>query len=114
MGTRTPGYFPGLVGPVKVARYINTGQALKEDLLDRIAIAYDLPGTARVQRAVIGGKTAQKFEQLCLHEFSAPVCCRFVANRGDRTFPLVKLALRNSVEPEQKLVGLRRCRLGGQ
>jgi hypothetical protein len=113
-GYQHPRIPSGFVGPVQVAGDMEARQALEEDFLDGVAVARNLSGPAGAERSGVSRKTAQDLQQFPPHELFPPLRPGFVADLGDGAFPPVKLLLGDTVQPEEKRIGRRRCRLAGQ
>jgi hypothetical protein len=62
-------------------------------------------GDAGIERAAVRRQTSDEFGQLGAYCSLAAVRIGACADCGDRTLPVVKLLLRDAVEPSEKRIG---------
>ena len=95
----------GCVRSVEVGGDVEAGEAFEDDLLDRVRVALKAAGDASIERAVVRWQTSDELGQLGAHHRLAPVRIGPCADCGDRALAVVKLLLRDAVEPGEKRIG---------
>src|SRR5207247_6996119 len=95
----------GYVRSVEVAGDVKAGEAFEDDLLDGVRVALKPSGDGRIERAAVRWQTPDELGQLGAHHRLAAVRIGLCADCGDRALAVVKLLLRDAVEPGEKRIG---------
>ena len=95
----------GYVWPVEVGGDVEAREAFEDDLFDRMRIALKAAGDARIERAAVRWQPPDELGQLGAHHRLAAVRIGLCADCGDRALAVVKLLLRDAVEPGEKRIG---------
>ena len=95
----------GHVRPVEITGDVETGEAFEDDLLDRVRVALKEAGDARIERAAVRWQSPDELGQLGAHDRLAALRIGLCADCGDLALAVVKLLLRDAVEPGEKRIG---------